>query len=80
MERLENHILRAHSKSIKCEKCGNCFIHQKYLEKHMKIEHRDAEYPCSDCGKCFTKAKKLRVHIERAHIKVRIMSFRQGVK
>ena len=55
-----------------CNICGNEFISNKQLKRHMTSAHGyKSDYHCKDCDKYFTSKTGLNTHIKQIHEKIR---------
>ena len=65
---IQRHINLVHKnlKNYKCQSCGEGFILQKTLDKHIKTAHEDQQ-GCEFCGKKFETKEYLDMHMDFFH-------------
>lgn len=58
--------MHSHCKGISCKICGNYYLEEAGLLKHIKESYHD----CKICGKYFLKKVELREHVNFIHLKI----------
>lgn len=61
VQMLKHYLIRAHSKSIACDECGEMFANADKFRLHVGHHLKAVTHTCSECGKEFRKESKLRV-------------------
>lgn len=61
------HLKYHMGKSIQCDFCGDKFMHDKGLQRHIKMYHTDfsQQFQCQYCSKIFGRKTLLENHIRR---------------
>ncbi|XP_060803366.1 zinc finger protein Xfin-like [Amyelois transitella] len=49
--------------SIKCPLCDKRYQDERYMLRHLRINHTSAQYPCPVCGKAFATCTSLKYHV-----------------
>ena len=55
----------------KCQICHQVFPKTSILKRHMKNEHKNANFQCQTCEKQFSKEKQLMLHIKTVHSEIK---------
>lgn len=71
--RLKNHLIihEENKKLFKCDKCGNTYVSQGNLDRHIRHTHNQLRpYVCTICGLGFSRSHSYIIH-QAVHIEER---------
>ena len=61
---LDSHLKTHKKKTCDCQQCGEKFIEEEDLEKHMADHHSENEFECDVCSKKFSSKSSVETHKE----------------